>query len=218
MPVGQVKSFSVQKGYGFIADEKESYFFHISDLPKEIQADEVRRGDFFSFDDVPGPKGMQAKKLIKAQQNTSLQLRDNFVVRREAMLKHGEVVLRVPIKSPFYKDPQKCRDTIINGAIKVGCNAVLGLTVQRETWSKGNYKHTMHWADGDLCLVAESKVCSLEDVQFFVTNLQGKIATTEMAASSLVKDFQSKRFWQKFPWGFIAVLLIFSIVFVVANS
>lgn len=31
---GYVKSFSQDKGFGFISTGEESYFFHVSDLPK----------------------------------------------------------------------------------------------------------------------------------------------------------------------------------------
>jgi len=208
MPRGQVKSFSITKGYGFIADGEESYFFHASDLPKEIAATDVKRGDVFSFDDVPAPKGMQAKKLVKIEQATAPQLCDGPIVRRESAPKHGTVVLSVHAKSPFYKDPQECRDALIAGAKRSGCNAVLGLTVQRETWSSGNYRHTMHWADGYLCVVVESRPCEAMDKSSLEDQLEQLLANTKQKATTVVEEFDSKRFWQKFPWGLIIVAAV----------
>lgn len=212
MPVGQVKSFSAQKGYGFIADENESYFFHVSDLPKNMPLDQVKRGVTFSFDDVPAPKGMTAKKLIKIEQSMVFQACSGHIVRREFSPKHGEVKLRISIKSPFYRDPQKCRDALIQGAQRIGCNAVLGLNVHRDTWSKGNYKYTMHSASADLCLVVESKPCQPNEQKVLLSELGSQVIALESAAKVLVEEYNNKRFWQKFPWGLIVFITVFIII------
>ncbi|RNL61412.1 cold-shock protein [Zhongshania marina] len=217
MPRGQVKSFSAQKGYGFIADSNESYFFHVKDLPKDLNPDEVKRGVMFGFDDVPGPKGMQAKRLVKIEQATVLQPCTDHIVRRESTPKHGEIILRISAKSPFYKDPQECRDALINGAKRAGCNAVLSLTVKRQTWSRGNYRHTMHWADGDLCLVAEPQPCKASDKAMLTAKLEQSVAEIEKSTKALVDKYNSKRFWQKFPWGLIIFMFIV-VGFVVVSS
>ena len=216
MPVGQVKSFSAQKGYGFISDDNESYFFHVSDLPKNIPIDQVKRGVTFSFDDVPAPKGMQAKKLVKIEQVMAQQPCCGQIVRREGTPKYGEVKLRVPIDSPFYKDPQACRDALIQGAQRIGCNAVLGLHIQRDTWSKGNYKYTMHSASADLCLVVESKPCHPNDQKALFSQLERQVIDLESAAKVLVKEYKTQRFWQRFPWWLIVVTIIF--IFIALNN
>ena len=183
-----------------------------------VESSGVKRGDIFEFDDVPGPKGMQAKKLKKLEQAMALQLSGGHIVRREVAPKHGSVILSVEAKSPFFKDPQECRDALIEGAKAVGCNAVLGLVVKRETWSKGNYRHTMHWANGNLCLVAEPRQCNPADRDKLKASLEETVAAVASQAKALVDRFNSRRFWQKFPWGLIVIVLIVIGFVVAANS
>lgn len=198
MPRGEVKSFSQQKGYGFLSNKTDSYFFHVSDLPDNVKANEVKRGMTFDFDDTPSPKGMQAKDLVKVNVITAPSLVKHYIVRRESEPKQGEVILRVPIESPFSRDPQACRDALINGAKDVGCNAVLSLTVNRETWSSGNYNYTMHSASADLCLVIENKTCLPSEKEEINKKLNNIKEQTKGRVIKLVGEYQSKRFWQRY--------------------
>lgn len=215
MPVGQVKSFSAQKGYGFITDDNDSYFFHVSDLPKNMSANRVKRGMTFNFDDVPSPKGMQAKKLVKVEKITAFHPCNGHIVRRERTPRYGDVHFRVPVDSPFYRDPQQCRDALIEGAKRIGCNAVLGLKVDRNTWSRGNYKYTMHSASADLCLVVESRPCDKHEQQALTMQLENQATQLKSAAEQLAKEYQSKRFWQKFPWGLVVFAAVAALFFAI---
>ena len=66
MAKGTVKWFSNQKGYGFITPESGSdVFVH----HKEIQGDgykSLEEGEPVEFEIADGPKGQQAKNVVKA--------------------------------------------------------------------------------------------------------------------------------------------------------
>lgn len=66
MARGTVKWFSDQKGYGFITPEggKKDVFVHYS----AVQGDgfkSLREGDTVEFEVTDGPKGEQAKNVVK---------------------------------------------------------------------------------------------------------------------------------------------------------
>lgn len=58
----------MDKGYGFIKrdGEEKDLFFHANEL-QEISFDELREGDAVSFEVVDGPKGSNAVKIGRAQ-------------------------------------------------------------------------------------------------------------------------------------------------------
>lgn len=60
---GKVTTFDVNKGFGFIVDEKtnESIFVHISDCVSEIKQD-----DTVEFEIKNGQKGLKATNVLKA--------------------------------------------------------------------------------------------------------------------------------------------------------
>lgn len=211
MPVGKVTSFSPNKGYGFIASNDETFFFHQSDLPANCPVSEVKKGALFEFDDVPQPKGMAAKKLKYIEQVQALFFIPKFVVRRENTPKYGQVLSRIPIKSPFYRDPQDCRDDIIEGAKKIGFNGVLNLTVHRTTRVRGNYFYTMHWASGDLCLLAEQKYCQAHEKNEQDEWIPEYTEEAEERAKELVKRYRLKRLRQRTPWVLLIVIAFFII-------
>jgi cold shock protein len=61
---GVVKWFSVEKGYGFIRREMGSDVFvhHKSIIPKGFI---LQAGDLVNFDVTEGPKGLQARDVVK---------------------------------------------------------------------------------------------------------------------------------------------------------
>lgn len=62
---GTVKWFSDSKGYGFIMRERGAdVFVHHADIVSE-GFKTLSEGDRVSFDVVEGPKGLQAKNVVK---------------------------------------------------------------------------------------------------------------------------------------------------------
>ena len=64
MPVGIIKFYNANKGFGFIAQEKgKDVFFHISSSGLE-NPESLEQGQIVSFEIERGAKGPQAKGLI----------------------------------------------------------------------------------------------------------------------------------------------------------
>ena len=62
---GVVKWFNAEKGYGFIVRERGAdVFVHHASIIGE-GAKTLQEGDRVSFDVVEGPKGLQAKNVVK---------------------------------------------------------------------------------------------------------------------------------------------------------
>ena len=71
MPLGRVKWFSLEKGFGFIAsDEGEDVYFSASVLPKDVPT--VRPGTKLEFSVVDGKRGPQALSLRIIEEPTSV--------------------------------------------------------------------------------------------------------------------------------------------------
>ncbi|MEZ9862477.1 cold-shock protein [Vibrio breoganii] len=203
MPEGRVRSYSAEKGYGFLGNKDNSYFFHQNDLPAECMVSGVSVGDRFSFDDVPGPKGFKARRLVKVDEVKALRLAEKMIINKDLNPRRGEVLMRVACKTPFARDPQVVRDYLFEGAKRVGCNAVLNWNVERATWSSGNYNYTMHYAVGDLCLVADTVSCLQSAKVSIERELEKQMTEAKAGASNLVVKYNQRRFWQRFPFKLV---------------
>jgi len=66
MVTGKVKWFNDQKGYGFIARDngEEDVFVHFSAIGSEGYRS-LKEGMAVQFEIVEGPKGLQAKNVLK---------------------------------------------------------------------------------------------------------------------------------------------------------
>ncbi len=201
MPQGKVKSFSKEKGYGFISANDETYFFHKSQLPEGLPISAIKKGTIFSFDDVPTPRGIEAKKLTIIEQTFSSKMSCGFIVRKDSKLKYGTISRSISIKSPFFRNPQDCKDALINAAKKAGCNGVLNMKVHRNTWSEGNYYYSMHEAHGTLVCITEDVECKRGEQTHIEKQLTNKLDKAHSSAIEIVKEYDNQRFWQTFPWG-----------------
>jgi cold shock protein len=66
MPVGTVKWFNADKGYGFIAqEESDDVFVHVSAIQGAIQR--LAEGDLVEFEVVQGRKGLEAANVRPVQ-------------------------------------------------------------------------------------------------------------------------------------------------------
>lgn len=63
---GDVLTFNARRGYGFIDDGKEVYFFHRSDLFVPVRA-----GDRVSFDGCAHEKGLRAYRIRRVSSGLS---------------------------------------------------------------------------------------------------------------------------------------------------
>ncbi|WP_257285646.1 cold shock domain-containing protein [Endozoicomonas sp. SESOKO1] len=152
---GEVVSYVSDKRYGFInGGDGESYFFHSSNLMDQSEESQLIRGAVVEFDTVPPPKGLAAKSIsvqpaIMAPQMTG------FIMTRSGQPKYGDVIIEVPIKTRFFKDPNEGRQHLKALAGAIGGNAILNLNVIKRTFSSGNYRYSMHSFQANIALVYE---------------------------------------------------------------
>ncbi|WP_311064106.1 cold shock domain-containing protein [Halomonas sp. DWK9] len=152
MLTGTIKSYSNDKKYGFIESEQgESYFFHSNDLVRKSH--NPSSGQRVSFDDVPTPKGLSAKKitLLKDVEKILVDTRDFHVFRHNNYGKDIEIAYK---GNPIYaesRDPNEAQSHIRHQAKKAGYNAVLIYKRDTRTGSQasssgnyGGYKFTIH--------------------------------------------------------------------------
>jgi cold shock CspA family protein len=66
MNSGTISFYNTAKGYGFIRDAKtrENVFFHVAELNYQ-----AKENDLVSFDTEKGPRGINAVKVTKIEQN-----------------------------------------------------------------------------------------------------------------------------------------------------
>ncbi len=62
MPQGKIKKVIADKGFGFIGGEKGDLFFHHSAI-EGTRIEELRVGQFVSYEEGRGPKGPRAENV-----------------------------------------------------------------------------------------------------------------------------------------------------------
>ena len=154
MLTGIIKSYSDDKKYGFIQSEHgESYFFHFNDLKDKTT--HPKPGQAVSFDDVPTPKGMAAKKisinqnLLKAYSPPD---KDKFFVNKNNDFgANYEVVFKGKHIYAEARDPNEAYNHIVTQAKVYGFNSLLSVQRSRRTGSEisnrgrlGGHKYTIH--------------------------------------------------------------------------
>jgi cold shock CspA family protein len=158
---GKIVSFNWEKGFGFIRNGNDSYFFHKSFFQNDIKRDEIKIGSFFTFEPTPGRKGMEARNLQKSIKHKSYKISEKFIYCKSANPKYGEVLVRTPVKSKMFDSPDEAKEYLHDASLKSQCNSLLNLTYFKDTFSSGNYKYSVHGFEADLALVA---------TPFFVSN------------------------------------------------
>lgn len=152
---GKVVSYLATKKYGFIqGDDGESYFLHFSELLNRKDEDKLVKGSIVNFDPTPTPKGLAAKAISLPEVFIKERL-VNFFTTRDSRPKNGTVIASFPIATRFFKDPSEGRRHLEQLAKHCGCNAVLNVNFEKDTFSKGNYRYTVHAFKGELALVTE---------------------------------------------------------------
>lgn len=158
MPSGKIKSFSSQKGFGFIAHENgESVFFHISSVQKD-SVDNVRSGALVSFDENPTPKGLRAENVAVIEKSIDKLVApkgDDFFVSKSDKVGRENMVAfaRAPVTVEAKGDPQVAVEKLKSKAKAIGCNALINLKRDRRTGSSGNYQFTIHVISAEPALV-----------------------------------------------------------------
>ncbi|MCC5904034.1 MAG: cold shock domain-containing protein [Halomonas sp.] len=151
---GTIKSYSDDKKYGFIlSDNGESYFFHFNDLKDKTSTPSA--GQAVSFDDVPTPKGMAAKKISIDQDVEKIYLPPGkgkfFVHKNNDFGISYEVVFKGKHIYAEARDPDEAYNHIVTQAKVYGFNSLLSVQRSRRTGSEisnrgrlGGHKFTIH--------------------------------------------------------------------------
>lgn len=179
---GKVVSYIKSKKYGFIkGSDGESYFLHFSCLLNSDDEEKLVKGAVVEFDPTPTAKGLAAKK-IKVNNVYFKHEPVNFFMSKHHNPKQGHVEKRLPLRTRFFEDPNEGRAHIKKLAIEAGCNAVLNLKYEKETFNSGNYHYSVHAFMGDFALVTQKTLCSNE-----VDAIEG-----ELKLKVLVEQFDNK--------------------------
>ena len=162
---GKVVSYISTKKYGFITgDDGESYFLHASSLLDKSNESKLVKDVIVEFEPTPTPKGMSAKKIKIPEVYFKKHLVDFFTTKKSHP-KYGNVEKSHSINTRFFKDPNEGREHIKQLAIKSGCNAILNLSFEKNTFSSGNYQYTVHAFKGDLALVSGESPCGNKQLE-----------------------------------------------------
>ncbi|RMM39045.1 cold shock domain-containing protein (plasmid) [Pseudomonas amygdali pv. lachrymans] len=173
---GEVVSFVVSKGYGFISgDDGERYFVH----QKDVQGGEtLTSGQRVAFVPTPSPKGSKARHVVPGIAPTLIYLNpDNFVWSKAGAPKGMEVMLITGDGWSQSNDPNEAREMLKAKAREYGANAVLNASLEKYTDSAAcsSYRFTMHRFRGQFAIVkvanASSDPASILESQTQLQNL-----------------------------------------------
>jgi len=160
---GKIVSYVQNKKFGFVrGDDGESYFLHFSSLVDKGDETKLIKGAVIEFDPTPSPKGLAAKKARVLGTYFKNQL-VSFFTSKHNQPKHGKVELSNSLSTRFFKDPNEGREHIIQLAKAAGYNAILNFGFEKNTFSKGNYKYTVHAFKGDFAVVTEKVPCDSKE-------------------------------------------------------
>lgn len=157
---GSVRSFVGAKRFGFIdGEDGQSYFFHANGLTDPTSAGDIAIGALVEFEPHPGPKGLEARRVIVERSKGELwTLPEKLVICRDSKLRHGEIfAIGGPVTCWSDSSPDTARRELLELAESLGANAVLGLAYTKRTGSSGNYQFTVHRFTASLAVIAESR-------------------------------------------------------------
>ena len=183
---GKVVSYLAAKKYGFIqGDDGESYFLHFSELLDKKDEGKLVKGTMVHFDPTPTPKGLAAKAISLPEVFIRERLVD-FFTTKDRHPKNGTVLVSYPITTRFFKDPSEGRRHLEQLAKHCGCNAVLNVSFEKDTFSKGNYRYTVHAFKGELALVTEKVPADSQELVIASAQLlEKRKADVEQAAKQM---------------------------------
>ncbi|MBR2512769.1 MAG: cold shock domain-containing protein [Halomonas sp.] len=225
MLTGTIKSYSNEKKYGFIQSEHgESYFFHFNDLNDKTSA--PKAGQIVSFDDVPTPKGMAAKKIYLAQGLEKIYLPTEkgkfFINRSNSFGDNYEVVFKGPPLYSESRDPDEAYNYMITQAKVYGFNSLLHVQRTRRTGSEisnrgnfGGHKFTIHCYKSTPALIQKVS---------YTSNSQ-KILDSERALESRIESLKEAKLkdLHRGPslsgiFYFVWIVFIISIVYTILSG
>lgn len=155
---GKVRSFSPEKGFGFIqGSDGKSYFVHVSQVQDRAH---LQDGQSVSFYGEPSPKGYKATNVVPGDLPPSptkvYSPPRNFLWLRGDIPEGMEYVFEIKRGLWFkHRDPNIARARLIQLAEYAGANAMVNIQsvplTEHAAWS--NYMYTVHLITGDAACV-----------------------------------------------------------------
>lgn len=154
---GVVKSYSAEKGFGFVdGADGISYFLHKKQLKDQAQASRLIIGANVEFDPMPTPKGMQANK-VSVLETCIGRFMPDFELSRKGELRGAEVAWEHQVVWPStFTDFNQAELDMIAFAKRNGANAILNFRIEKETSSSGNYQFTVGRPKFSLAIVTKN--------------------------------------------------------------
>lgn len=159
---GMVVSYVPNKRYGFIAgDDGESYFLHESKLRNSSYKDMLIRGASVTFEPKPTKKGLSAVNVQVKPGFKAYELIP-FFITKSSKPREGIIARSASTQTHYFKKPNDARQHLKDLTGAVGGNCILNLEHKTRTFSKGNYKYSMHSFSGTIALTYKEIVVSGE--------------------------------------------------------
>ncbi|QDE30138.1 cold-shock protein [Shewanella polaris] len=213
---GIVVAYISSKKYGFInGEDGESYFLHFSSLLDKSSEYKLIKGAVVEFDPIPTPKGLAAKDVCIQETYVKKKMVEFFITKQK-IPKGLNVEASHPISTHFFKDPSEGREYIKQLAIEAGANAILGIEFEKNTFSEGNYKYTVHAFKGDFAFVSENVPCSKKrdelesalELDSLLANFNSQFKVIEAREHQL----REKQLKTSHTGCFIALIILFVII------
>ena len=146
--IGEIISYSEEKGYGFIKTKNDSIFFHKSN----IKGFKPKDGMIVKFEKVPSSKGYKAKNIKRVDASKiKYEVPDNVLISKTSSIKGYEVLSRGRFDLiGASRNLDDAKDWLKVHAMSVGANGLINYRYEKTTESEssnngnGTYYYTVH--------------------------------------------------------------------------
>lgn len=164
---GVVKTFLLEKKYGFIkGDDGKDYFFHAGAFKDKQQVEKICEEVRVNFEQAATAKGYQAKQcsLVNAEDVKTFIVPEKFIVSKSDNIKGWETIEDGEwiVHGCSRYSPDAARKEMISRAEPLGANALVSVEYYKETGAEagtslhGVHKFTIHCFRGRVVVVAKS--------------------------------------------------------------
>jgi len=211
---GKIKTFSADKGFGFIkGDDEKDYFFHISSF-KGVRPEQLGDGSRVSFDPVPTPKGYRAQgcKVIElVTLGYEAPADDLVLISKTDTIKDWELIEISDwyICSLTLRDKNKAEEHIKSRASMIGANAIINFECERGTGSQGNYNFSVFTCYGRAVFAARKRPGGALDLsERLEINARAQFLKEAFNHGNAKNRRNVKRMWAALIVGMIASLYV----------
>lgn len=214
------KVISLSDHYGFILDKDGvSHYFNQRSLTKGWLKD-IRIGDEATFLSKAGPKGMIANQVSKVPSYIGHIPGEEMIISRRSDFSHNKVPVEetfLRIQSSWYKSPDDAKFCLRSVAKASGANAIMNTSMEKRTFSEGNYNYSMFSFVGDVGLyLVEKKVADEEEAQKLTSDAKKDADLVRQCLETGKKMLDEERLKQEQGSSILGWLLFMFVIFVFA--